>query len=91
MFETEKHPEYDPYMIAGGYGTFLAMQKDASDRTTEDAEETVRYIANRNTKKFHYPWCSSVLDIKESNKWPFTGTREELIEMGYVPCKRCNP
>ena len=58
---------------------------------TEETELEVRYIANTNTKKFHYPSCSSVKDMKESNKWYFTGTREELIEQGYEPCKRCKP
>ena len=49
------------------------------------------YVANKNTKKFHYPYCSSAEDIKEKNRWDFYGTREELIEKGYDPCKRCNP
>ncbi len=58
---------------------------------TDATEPEVRYIANTNTKKFHIPSCSSVTDMKESNKWYFTGTREELIEQGYEPCKRCKP
>ena len=49
------------------------------------------YIANMNTKKFHYPSCSSVKQMKESNKWYFDGSRDELISQGYDPCKRCNP
>ena len=49
------------------------------------------YIANKNTKKFHYPSCSSVDDMKEKNKLYFDGSRDELISQGYVPCKRCNP
>lgn len=54
---------------------------------TSDAD----YVLNKNTHKFHYPWCSSVDDMKEKNKWEYNGTREEVIEMGFVPCKRCNP
>jgi len=49
------------------------------------------YVANKNTLKFHYPSCSSVAKMKESNRWDFHGTREELIAKGYVPCKRCGP
>lgn len=49
------------------------------------------YVLNTNTKKFHYPTCSSVDDMKEKNKQIYTGSREEVINMGYVPCKRCNP
>jgi DNA-entry nuclease len=50
-----------------------------------------KYILNTNTKKFHYPSCSSVSDMKEKNKREFTGTRDEAISQGFVPCKRCNP
>lgn len=49
------------------------------------------YVANKNTRKFHYPDCSSVKQMKESNKLYFNGTRDELISKGYVPCKKCNP
>lgn len=57
----------------------------------EPADVGSDYIANKNTKKFHYPGCSSVDQMKESNKWYFTGSRETLIKKGYKPCKRCNP
>lgn len=49
------------------------------------------YILNVNTKKFHAPACSSVEDMKETNKQPFSGEREDVIAQGYVPCKRCKP
>lgn len=49
------------------------------------------YILNKNNKKFHYPWCSSVNQMKEKNKQEFVGTREELINKGYSPCQRCSP
>ena len=29
--------------------------------------------------------------IKTENRLDYTGTREELISMGYEPCKNCNP
>ena len=61
------------------------------DETEPEGESPYRYIANKNTKKFHLPSCASVTDMKEENKLYFNGTREELIEQGYVPCKRCNP
>ena len=49
------------------------------------------YILNTNTKKFHYPTCSSVNDMKEKNKQEFFGTRDETIALGYSPCGRCKP
>lgn len=61
-----------------------------------DAEETPQsgggtYVLNTNTKKFHVPDCESVGKMKEKNKSEFSGSRDEVIAMGYSPCKRCNP
>lgn len=53
--------------------------------------EGTNYILNTNTKKFHYPTCSSVDRMKEKNKSYYTGTREEVIGMGYEPCGNCKP
>lgn len=52
---------------------------------------TYDYIINTNTGKFHYPWCSSVGQMKESNKWYYNGTHDDVVNMGYVPCRRCCP
>jgi len=63
-----------------------------TEEISESAESpSCNYVANKNTKKFHYPSCSSVSDMKESNKLYYEGTRDELISQGYEPCKRCNP
>lgn len=57
-----------------------------------EAEETgTDYVGNRSSKKFHYAWCKSVDKMKESNKFYYTGTREEMIAMGYEPCGNCHP
>lgn len=68
-------------------------QNEPEETPSEPAEatESVNYIANKNTKKFHYPDCSSVNDMKENNKLYWTGSRDELIEKGYDPCQRCYP
>ena len=29
--------------------------------------------------------------MKEKNKMYYEGTRDELVNLGYDPCKRCNP
>ena len=49
------------------------------------------YVCNTNTKKFHYPNCSSVPKIKQENRLDTKEKREVLIANGYVPCKICNP
>ena len=48
------------------------------------------YVLNTNTKKIHYESCSSVDDMKESNK-AFTNDYDGAIAQGYKPCGRCKP
>ncbi len=70
--------------------TDTAVQITPESSAPQETQQTT-YVLNTNTKKFHYPTCSSVDDMKEKNKQIYTGSREEVINMGYVPCKRCNP
>ena len=49
------------------------------------------YILNTSTKKFHVPSCGSAKQTTEKNRQEYTGTREDVINMGYAPCKNCNP
>lgn len=64
-----------------------AAVSSADSRAETDAAP---YVGNANAMKFHYSWCESVGDMKEKNRVYFE-TREEAVEAGYVPCKRCNP
>ena len=57
----------------------------------EEVPQGETYILNTSTKKFHRPGCSSVGQMKESNKEEFTGSRDNVIARGYDPSKRCNP
>lgn len=50
-----------------------------------------QYVINENTKKFHLLECKSVAAMKEQNRRYETKSREELVSMGYKPCKSCNP
>ena len=70
--------------------TDTAVQITPELSAPQETQQTT-YVLNTNTMKFHYPTCSSVDDMKEKNKQIYTGSREEVINMGYVPCKRCNP
>lgn len=57
----------------------------------EQSQGKEKYILNKKTKKFHDPSCSGVNTIKKENKKVYKGSREELIQEGYEPCKKCNP
>lgn len=65
--------------------------KAPADNPDCQNETAQTYILNTNTKKIHRPTCSSVNQMKETNKQTYEGTVEELENMGYTPCKKCNP
>ncbi len=62
-----------------------------TEHSQEEPPQGKTYILNTNTKKFHYPSCSSVKQMKEKNRQDYTGSRDDVISMGYDPCKNCNP
>ena len=68
-----------------------AVQSESVKETSAPVSTGTEYILNTNTKKFHYPSCSSVKQMKASNKKEYTGSRDDLIAQGYDPCKKCNP
>lgn len=54
--------------------------------TPEPQEKPV--IGNSSTKKYHDPYCSSVDEIKASNRVEISSA-EKAEAQGYVACKRC--
>lgn len=60
-------------------------EPEKQEPVTRSEASQADYILNTNTKKFHYPTCSSVNDMKEKNKQEFFGTRDETIALGYSP------
>ena len=53
--------------------------------------ESVLYVVNIKTGKFHYPDCSSAINMSANVREEYAGTREDLISAGYEPCGRCKP
>lgn len=74
-------------------GSASSPAPDAAPEPGSAAEMPVAadYICNTNTMIFHLPDCPSVGQMKEKNKLPVSAPREELINQGYNPCKRCSP
>lgn len=48
------------------------------------------YVGNANSKKFHYTDCSAAQKMNPSNRVEFN-SRDEAINAGYIPCKKCSP
>lgn len=95
-FTTEKTASEEDIFTAGSIVETTVPPTEAPTEPPAPTEEAVvpadsSYVVNTNTGKFHETWCSSAKRIKDSNRWDYTGTREDLIGMGYEPCKNCNP
>lgn len=56
-----------------------------------EADTVGKYILNTSSHKFHSTDCPLAKDIKENNRSEFEGSRDELIDCGYSPCKNCKP
>ena len=61
------------------------------DNDDNNQTQSASYILNKNTKKIHIPSCSSVKQMKESNKEYYSGDIGDLLDRGYSKCKNCNP
>lgn len=62
-----------------------------SANISQPESNTINYVLNWNTMRFHYPSCYEVSKIKDENREDYSGTREEVTDMDFVPCKKCNP
>ena len=67
-------------------------KETADAQNPNDSTEVIkRFVLNKKSKKFHTETCSQGKGISEENKENYEGTREELINDGYVPAGCCEP
>lgn len=71
--------------------TSSAETSSAGTSSAEESSEPQEYVLNTHTMKFHYPDCSGVSQMRDSNKEVVTENRETLMQEGYDPCGMCNP
>ena len=67
------------------------QNQEVATESSGTQTEVADYVLNTNTKRFHYPNCKSVTDMKEKNKQYYHGSREDLINQGYKACGNCQP
>lgn len=68
-----------------------ALAEETVADSSSDSSGGMEYVLNTSSMKFHLPSCSSVDTIDPANREDYTGTRDEVIAMGYAPCGRCKP
>ncbi len=90
----------DITLTTDGTHIFLTPEKMASSEeifpqrkslTLEAKELPDFYVVNQHSKVFHFAYCPSVEQMKETNRLYSFDTREELLESGYKPCGSCQP
>lgn len=64
---------------------------EGEENTQTPSGEPMDYVANKSSKKFHLPTCSTISKMSEKNRLDITATREQMIADGYTPCGTCNP
>lgn len=72
------------------YATGDSWEEDI-DWMDPDGSEGAVYVVNIKTGRFHLPDCGSVSNMDEKNREEITGSREDLLSMGYTPCGQCKP
>ena len=64
-------------------------KKQVEETKTAVSYDTYAYSAK--SDKFHYPSCRYAKQINSENYCEYTGTRQDMIDKGYQPCKSCSP
>lgn len=68
----------------------LAYASEFGGERTMPAAEEVKYVGNKNSKKFHFANCEYAEKMSTRNKVEFT-SRQEAIDLDYEPCNACKP
>ena len=76
-------------MTSDGKTLEVKTDKNTLIETKKETDNT--YILNINSKVFHDKTCDSVSKMSEKNKKEYTGTRKEVIQLGYKACSNCRP
>ena len=76
----DKTANIDEIMTPGGSFTTSSPATQKPEPVQNDSpSEGTDYIVNTNTRKFHYPSCSSVKKMKESNKM-FLALSQQMVD-----------
>ena len=68
-----------------------SVTESSSQAAVSDSANVQTYVLNTNTKKFHKESCNSAKSMDASNKKIYTGSRQDIIDMGYEACGVCKP
>ncbi|MDO8555401.1 MAG: hypothetical protein Q7R75_02450, partial [bacterium] len=73
-------------LFASQNGQLNNIKNEQNITSTSDVDGLL--VASKTGVKYHFPWCSGALRIKEENKVWFK-SREEAEKAGYTPASNC--
>lgn len=89
---TNSPPNHEPEQMANVASNTPAQNPTDStsqnliDKTSNALK--IQIVGNKNSKIYHYPWCSGAKNMKEGNK-VFFNSIEEAQKAGYKPAGNC--
>lgn len=86
----------DIYVTSDGETVTVTTNRNSQSDTLGSAAPQItpavrEYVLNTSSRKYHLPDCSGLEKMNPDNRKEYTGTAEELTEMGYTPCGSCEP
>lgn len=77
----------------GGQEVTMTEKREMGARVLTNIKNSVpdgkQYVASKNGKVFHLPWCPGAKRIKEENKIWFS-SKEEALALGLKPAANCD-
>ena len=74
-----------------GVAIDYATGESREDGTISSQSDTVTYIVNRSSGKFHSADCSQGQSMKKDNRQDYSVSRDDMLKLGFTPAKCCNP
>lgn len=63
----------------------------AIERAVSDYDTEAAFVLNPASGKFHRPGCAWAQRIDPERRIEYSGDRQNLVDVGYLPCHYCEP
>ena len=81
-------PDDEAANTVNGYKTEKPITESYDATSSDDEMVKIKYIGNKNSKKYHTATCRYAKNLKEENMVIFE-TLEQATLSGYIPCSIC--
>ena len=71
--------------------TVYVEQPAAVERAVSVPDSGTDYVLNPASMRFHRPGCAWAEKIAEDRRIEYSGDRQILVDVGYLPCHYCEP